>query len=56
MNLDFFPPAQNLAINTFCLFEIVEMFSENSVQLRADDQIFGFTCLEVVFVVCEGML
>jgi len=51
-----FPPAQNLSINKLCLFEIAEMFSENPLQLRADDQIFGFTCFEVVFVVCDGML
>lgn len=42
MNLDFLPPAQNLYINTFGLFEIIEKFSEILFQLEVDDQIFGF--------------
>lgn len=47
MILDFSPPAQNLSINTLCLFEIVEVFPENPFQLRVDDQIFGFTCFQL---------
>lgn len=47
MKFDFLPPAQNLSINTSCLFEIAEKFSENPFQLELDDQIFDITCFQL---------
>lgn len=47
MNLGFLPPAQNLYINTFGLFEIIEKFSEILFQLEVDDQIFAFICFQL---------